>query len=61
VRSSIHNDGLMVREQLAQRLTSPLSRDVSSLFGVSRALGLLLSILLLNLRGLLLLGNPSAG
>jgi hypothetical protein len=51
----------MVRDQFAQRLTSPLSRDVSSLPGVSRALGLLLSILLLDLRGLLLLGNRSAG
>ena len=51
----------MVREQLERRVTSPLSGEVSSLVGVSRALGLLLSILLLNLRGLLLLGNPTAG
>jgi hypothetical protein len=51
----------MVRDQFAQRLTSPRSGDVSSLLSMSRALGLLLGILLLNLRGLLLPGNPSAG
>jgi hypothetical protein len=51
----------MIREELARRMASPLSGDVSSPFSVSRALGRLLSILLLNLRGLLLLGNPSSG
>jgi hypothetical protein len=51
----------MARERLEKRLTSALSGDVSSLLGVSRALGLLLIVLLLNLRGLLLLSYPSTG
>ena len=51
----------MLRERLERRIASPLSGDVSSLRGLSLALGLLLSILLLDLRGLLLLGNPSTG
>ena len=51
----------MTRGRLERRVTLPLSRDVSSPRGVSLALGLLLGILLLNLRGLLLLGNLSTG
>ena len=49
----------MVREQLELRMASPISGEVS-LSGLLLALGLL-SILLLNLRGLLLLGHLSAG
>jgi len=43
------------------RMARPLAVDVSSLRRRTRALGLLLSILLLNLRGLLLLDNLTAG
>jgi hypothetical protein len=42
------------------RMARPLAVDVSSL-QLTLALGLLLSILLLNLRGLLLLDNLTAG
>jgi hypothetical protein len=43
------------------RVARPLAVDVSSLRRLTLALGLLLSILLLNLRGLLLLDNLTAG
>ena len=43
------------------RAARPLAVDVSSLGRLTLALGLLLSILLLNLRGLLLLDNLAAG
>ena len=43
------------------RMARPLAADVFSLRRLTLALGLLLSILLLNLRGLLLLDNLTAG
>ena len=43
------------------RAARPLPFDVSSLRRLTLALGLLLGILLLNLRGLLLLDNLTAG
>jgi hypothetical protein len=43
------------------RMARPLAVDVSSLGRLALALGLLLGILLLNLRGLLLLDNLAAG
>ena len=51
----------MTRERLERRAASTVAADVSSLSGVSLALGLLLGVLLLNLRGLLLLGHAGAG
>ena len=43
------------------RMARPLAVDVSSLRRLTLALGLLLGILLLNLRGLLVLDNLAAG
>lgn len=44
-----------------RRMAFPLTAGVSSLRTSTLALGLQLSILLLNLRGLLLMSHPAAG
>jgi hypothetical protein len=44
-----------------RRVVSPVAARVSSLRGLTLALGLLLGILPLNLRGLLLISHPAAG
>ena len=47
--------------QVERRVVLPVAALVSSLRGLTLALGLLLSILLLNLRGLILISHPAAG